>query len=297
VKQFRIAIVLALLAAVPVVLAAQNTATPPDQKADATAASQNAGTALHQGAGQAGNPAAQGNVLRIISPRSGERLRQSFVNIQFELTNDGASASGTPNFQLRLDDRDPVTTTSTTQTFTGLTPGAHTVTVQLVDANGTPIAGARSEVQFVVLQPAPAAGTATRLRQGPYMIAAALRVEEPQTSARQNDKDQELPSAAGALPLLSVIGFGVLLGGIASAMKTRPKSPSVWAEKETVPHICPVLARCGSPAWHANRHTEAPCTIRPSFLTLGDPKNRLIVIHLTRFSTSPQPTGTSARCL
>ena len=30
-----------------------------------------------------------------------------------------------------------------------------------------------------------------------------------------------LLAAGGALPLLSVIGFGVLLGGIASAMKTR----------------------------------------------------------------------------
>ena len=52
------------------------------------------------------------------------------------------------------------------------------------------------------------------------MILAALRLEQPQD--RVSDKDQELPSAAGALPLLSVIGFGVLLGGIASAMKTRP---------------------------------------------------------------------------
>ena len=107
---------------------------------------------------------------------------------------------------------------------TGLTPGAHTVTVQLVDANGTPIAGARSEVQFVVLQPEPATGATTPLRHhGPSMIATAFRVEEPQNPARENDEDQELPSAAGALPLLSVIGFGVLLGGIASAMKTRPK--------------------------------------------------------------------------
>lgn len=222
-KQLRIAIVLALLAAVPVALAAQNTGTaPPNQNADATAANQNAGTALNQGAGQAGNPAAQGNVLRIISPRSGERLKESFVNVHFELTNDGASASGTPNFQLRLDDRDPLNTTSTTQTFTGLMPGAHTVTVQLVDANGTPIAGARSEVQFVVLQPAPTTGTvAPSGRHAPYMIAT--RVEEPQNPARENDEDQELPSAAGALPLLSVIGFGVLLGGIASAIKTRPK--------------------------------------------------------------------------
>jgi hypothetical protein len=206
VKQLRIALVLAVLAAVPVGLEAQN-----------------AGTAPNQGAGQAGNPAAQGNILRIIAPRTGERLRQSFVNLQYELTNSGASASGAPNFQVKLDGRDPVTTNSTTQTFTGLTPGPHTVTVQLVDANGTPVAGARSEVQFVVLQPAPTPGASVSLpHRKPHMIAAALRVEEPQQE-RAPEQEEALPPAAGALPLLSVIGFGVLLGGIASAMKTRPK--------------------------------------------------------------------------
>jgi len=183
---------------------------------------QNAGTVPNQGAGQAGNPAAQGNVLRIISPRNGERVRQTFVNLKFELTNGGASAAGMPNFQIKLDARDPVTTSSTDQTFTGLTPGPHTITVQLVDANETPVAGARNEVQFVVLQPAPTPGAAMSLRhRSPNLIAAALRVEEPED--RVQEKDPELPSAAGALPLLSVIGFGVLLGGIASAMKTRPK--------------------------------------------------------------------------
>ena len=206
-KQLRIAIMLALVAAVPVSLRAQN-----------------AGTAPNQGAGQAGNPAAQGSVLRIISPRNGERVRQTFVNIQFELTNEGASAAGTPNFQIKLDGRDPVTTNSTDQTFTGLTPGPHAITVQLVDANGTPVAGARSEVQFVVLQPAPTPAAAVSLRHGgPYMVAAALRVEEPQDQDRVPERDAGQSSAAGALPLLSVIGFGVLLGGIASAMKTRRK--------------------------------------------------------------------------
>jgi hypothetical protein len=181
---------------------------------------QSAGTAPNQGAGQAGPPAS--GVLRITAPRQGERLRQNFINVQFELTNGGASAAGVPNFQLKLDSQDPVATNSTNYTFTGLTPGPHTVTVQLVDANGTPVAGARSEVPFVVLQPAPTPGAAIALQHHrPSMIQAALRVEQPRQESRDND--DQLPSAAGALPLLSVIGFGVLLGGIASAMKTRPK--------------------------------------------------------------------------
>lgn len=201
-KRLRIAIILIITAVLPVSLRAQNTTT----------------AAVP---GQAGNPAAQGNVLRITSPKAGERLNQNFVNVQFDLSNGGASASGTPNFEVKLDSQDPVRTNSTNYTFSGLTPGAHTVTVQLVDANQTPVAGARSEVQFVVMQPAaPTPGGAIALRHRlPSVISASLRVDEP----KQPANDEELPSAAGALPLLSVIGFGVLLGGIASAMRTRPK--------------------------------------------------------------------------
>jgi len=33
--------------------------------------------------------------------------------------------------------------------------------------------------------------------------------------------DSNLPGTSSALPLISVIGFGVLVGGIASALKTR----------------------------------------------------------------------------
>jgi hypothetical protein len=201
VKQLRIAIIVAVTALLPAGLRAQN-----------------AGAAANQGAGQAGVPS--GTVLRITAPRPGEQLRQSFVNVQFELTNSGASASGVPNFEVKLDSQDPVTTNSTNHTFTGLKPGPHTVTVQLVDANGTPVVGARGEASFVVLQGAPTPGAAIALRhRSPTMIEAAMRVEEPR--APDNDSDGSLPSAAGALPLLSVIGFGVLLGGLASAMKTR----------------------------------------------------------------------------
>lgn len=36
-----------------------------------------------------------------------------------------------------------------------------------------------------------------------------------------NDDDQPLPGSSSSLPLLAVIGFGVLAGGITSAMRTR----------------------------------------------------------------------------
>ncbi|MGI9101790.1 MAG: hypothetical protein ACR2IF_05025 [Terriglobales bacterium] len=203
-KYIRIAIILAVVTAV-------------------SAPAQNAGTAPNQGAGQAGNPAAQASILRITSPKAGEKLPQNFVEIMYTLTNSGASAAGTPNFQLKLDSQDSITTNSTSYTFSGLTPGPHVITVQLVDANNTPVAGASSQVHFVVLRPE-AAPSLTKARRGPYLVSLALRFEEsPQDRPeRAPDQDQNaLPSAAGALPLLSVIGFGVLLGGIASAMRTR----------------------------------------------------------------------------
>ena len=90
-KQLRIAIIVAVTALLPAGLRAQN-----------------AGAAANQGAGQAGVPS--GTVLRITEPRPGEQLRQSFVNVQFELTNSGASASGVPNFEVKLDSQDPVIT-------------------------------------------------------------------------------------------------------------------------------------------------------------------------------------------
>ncbi len=187
-----------------------------------TLVAQNAGVAPAQGAGQAGPPTS--SLLRITAPKAGARIQQTFVDVQFELTNGGASASGTPNFQVKLDSQDPVTTNATNYTFTGLKPGPHTISVQLVDANGTPIMGARSEAQFVVVQQAGTAPSpsAAIFLQHPRssMIQAAMRVEEPKAPGATQE---ELSSAAGALPLLSVIGFGVLLGGIASAMNTRPR--------------------------------------------------------------------------
>jgi hypothetical protein len=40
-------------------------------------------------------------------------------------------------------------------------------------------------------------------------------------TAAKRDDDQNLPGSSSSLPLLAVIGFGVLAGGITSAMRTR----------------------------------------------------------------------------
>lgn len=168
---------------------------------------QNAGAA-RPAAGAATEP-----LIHIVSPHAGARLAQPVVTVQYELTNPAASPE--PNFRVQLDGRDPQTTTTTSATFDGVRPGKHTVTVTLVDANGTPVAGSTAQVAFQTVSAVPPpAGARLRLPPpDPLLVRAALMEPEPSSP--------ELPSAAGALPLLSVIGFGVLLGGIASAMKTR----------------------------------------------------------------------------
>lgn len=152
----------------------------------------------------------QAGAIRLNSPRMDERIGQDFVRVQFELTNPGVAASPSPTFMIRLDDRDPVTTSTTEQTFTGLTPGTHSVSVTLVDANGVPIQGSSVTARFTVSQ----RGSGGSSRQA----------EPPQDAA--NPSSQQMPPHAlpgnnSALPILSVIGFGVLVGGIFSAMRSR----------------------------------------------------------------------------
>src|SRR5438105_1563108 len=97
-------------------------------------------------------PAPAANAVRILSPKPGERIANNFVQVKYELAT-AASASSSPTYQLRLDDRDPVHTTDQQQTFTGLTLGKHNVSIEVLDANNTPVAGTRSEVQFTIVNP------------------------------------------------------------------------------------------------------------------------------------------------
>jgi hypothetical protein len=152
---------------------------------------------------------ANGGAVRILAPQPGERLHQSFVTLRYaEVT--PASASGSPTFELRLDARDPVRTTDTTYNFTGLAPGEHTVIIQIVDANNTPVPGTQVQIRFFAAQPAspPPGGTATGA-----------------SGRRPRDAVQEaavMPDGASSLSVLSIVGFGVLSGGLISALRTRP---------------------------------------------------------------------------
>jgi hypothetical protein len=87
--------------------------------------------------------------LYITSPANGAQVDGSLVRVQFELT-PGISINGIPQFRVQLDRQPPVLTSDTEYILSWLSPGWHTVTVWLVDANGTPIFGAQDRVQFNV---------------------------------------------------------------------------------------------------------------------------------------------------
>lgn len=196
--RMKYAIILVLMATTGWLMAAQN----PSPGAEANA-----------GSAQQAAP-----LVRILTPPPGTLLAQPSVTIEYKLTNPAAGTS--PNFRVQLDNRNPLIVATTRATLTDVEPGQHTVTVDLVNANNVPVAGARAEVSFDILPPTPQpTGPLVQLHQpNPILMRAAL--EEP-LRPLSAEAAQALPSSAGALPLLSVIGFGVLLGGIASAMKTR----------------------------------------------------------------------------
>jgi len=198
-----------LAAALSVGLAAQTT--PPSTNTGGA----NAPTAV--------NPAPADSSLRILTPLANQKHTSNAVNVRWQLTNE-ALAAGVPNYEVQLDGADPTTTSTTEQTFSGLSPGVHTVVIRLVDANGTPIAGGSSQVQFVVTPPEQAAPANPRPQSNANFPRAELvhaaYIQPPQPERDQRE-EVPLPSSASALPLLSIVGFGALVGGVVSARKTR----------------------------------------------------------------------------
>jgi hypothetical protein len=212
--------------------------------AGAQATGSSTGSAPTQGAtkpstNQTGAAMASSSAIKILSPKAGEKIGSSALTVTYELVNDGITAASSPNFRLQLDGRDPVDTTSTEHSFSGLTPGKHVVTVEVVDANETPIMGSRTEVHFTTANQLPAAGNQ---QQQPQSGQQAQPQQQPSQQAQPQSPraellppsvhkatlplppaagSDELPSAGGELPLLSMVGFGVLVGGAISAMRTR----------------------------------------------------------------------------
>ncbi len=175
--------------------------------------------------------------LRILSPTVGEKIGNTTVNLRYELTNSGASAAPSPTYRVQLDGRDPAETLDTEYTFNGLKPGPHTIVVELVDANHTPIGGSRTVVHFNTFTPgaaesnAPGSATTPGTKTPPPTSATpGAGANQQNTTPHQSSAlapppivkaKMPLPTASGELPLLSMVGFGVLVGGVISAMRTR----------------------------------------------------------------------------
>jgi hypothetical protein len=176
------ALVGALLVSVPFASARQNSANVPSQAGD----------------------------LRVNTPKANEVVSQTFVHVTYQLVNRGATPATSPNFTVQLDGNDPITTTAYDYTFTGLTPGAHTITVTLVDANGLPMANSSVSTKFVVKDgnrnPAASPTAFQRHRR---------RVEVAKSEATA------LPLGSTPLPILSLVGFAVLVGGIWTAIQSH----------------------------------------------------------------------------
>lgn len=165
--------------------------------------------------GEIGAPTSSTTGIRVLTPKIGQKFNTNIVGVHFELTNPRAVAATMPDFRLQMDNTDPIIISTSEYTFTGLSAGDHTLKIELIDANNTPVAGTHVAVPFTVLQQGPTAAPAPRSEVSPidppeYVPTSYLTLD-----------DDSLPNSGSALPLLSVIGFGVLVGGIATAMKTR----------------------------------------------------------------------------
>jgi hypothetical protein len=154
-------------------------------------------TALAQAPADAAQ--AQSAVVRVTSPRPEQRQTDNFVTVHYELQNPTSASAGSPNFQVQLDGNDPVTTTSTEQSFTGLTAGQHVITIRMVDANGTAVPDSQTQVRIFVVPTAQNGGET------------------------QVERASIIPDSASLLPVAALLGFSCLVGGIVcGAWKTRP---------------------------------------------------------------------------
>ena len=153
--------------------------------------------------------AAPGSQLTILAPKPGQKVPGDTVTIQFQLQRT-ATVQSVPTFQIRLDANDVIQTADTSYTFSGVQPGAHTVTIQCVDANGVPVPNAANQIQFTVVQ----------------QTAAVNEEDSAEASAFPANPGN------GSLSMLGVVGFGVLVGGALSLYRNRSSEPIEENESE-----------------------------------------------------------------
>ncbi len=164
-------------------------------------------------ADQSGGAMAASSSIKILSPKVGEKIGSSALTVKYQLSSSSASADSSPTYKLQLDSQDPVETIQTEYSFSGLKPGNHVLTIELVDANHTPIVGSQAQVSFTTVDQLP---PATSQQTGELITPSLHKASLPLPA-----DNSALPTAGGELPLLSMVGFGVLVGGVISAMRTR----------------------------------------------------------------------------
>jgi hypothetical protein len=157
----------------------------------------------------------QPSAVRILTPFAGEALATDYVNVKYELVQ--PALSDEPNFLVQLDAADPVQTSETSHTFSDLQPGVHTIRVTLVDANKSPVQGGAATVQFKTIRD----GSRGALDDSREALAALTPPSVPIPPELLANGDLNIPLSGSPLPLLSLIGFGLLIGGAAQTMRAR----------------------------------------------------------------------------
>ncbi|HWR13947.1 MAG TPA: hypothetical protein VN577_03910 [Terriglobales bacterium] len=196
-----------LLLVLPLVAAGQN----PNGLTGTTPTSQGAKV---PGSNAPGTTMAASGAIKVLSPKINEKVESSAVTLRFQLQNTGMAPDPSPTYRVQLDSRDPVEITSTEYSFSGIPVGDHVITVELVDANHTPVAASQTQVRFTTVAPGSSAKQTSSAETESQDVT-------PKSQAADSNGSKNLPSAGSELPLLSMVGFGVLVGGVISAMRTR----------------------------------------------------------------------------
>jgi hypothetical protein len=162
------------------------------------------------------NHATARRVIQIVSPAFGENLEGTSVSIRYEVSSTKRTSAHPATFRLKMDAQPPVETIETAYTFDSLAPGPHDVTVELLDSRNRPVASSLAETSFVSTLPETSASA--ELVVEPMLPPTLQKVAMflPQAAAPIDPGD-----GSAEMPLLTVIGLGVLVGGMVSAMKTR----------------------------------------------------------------------------
>jgi hypothetical protein len=158
--------------------------------------------------------------VRILTPVAGETLVADYVHVRYELKQ--PALSDEPTFLVQLDANDPVNTSESSITFSDVQPGTHTVRVTLVDANNTPAQGGTAAIQFNVKSPSRLVSSTRGMRRDPSdSMAEAMAPDAPIPPELRAGGELNLPLAGSPLPLLSIIGFGLLMGGAVHTLRSH----------------------------------------------------------------------------